>query len=59
VTRVRVLPLPPCRGPEAYLLILDRVSEDMAVSLADMVTDWSKPDGCAGMLVFESEVDLA
>jgi hypothetical protein len=60
VARLRVLPLPASRDAEPYLLVLDRVAPDEAEAFGDTLTHWSKPDGCAGMVVFESsDVDLS
>lgn len=54
MARLRVVPLPSDDGK--YLLLIDRATEDLSDANAPY---FKRPDGCAGVLVFECDVEVA
>jgi hypothetical protein len=53
MARLRVVSLP---GEKQYLIVLDQFDED---SLPEWDDTFNPPDGCAGVLVFPTAVEVA
>ena len=58
MTRLRVVPLP----DDKYLVVFDRVTgadaEGLAPSYGRPTAHISTPEGCAGIFVFQDEVEI-